>query len=89
MKIEMGGKYVRREDLDIQGNVKPDAKNVNILSVTLEEETSACYQYDGKLVRVRPNGMYYREVCHIHDLLPYPEPPIFVPWDSTDEFPES
>lgn len=74
MKIEMGGKYVRRFDLDIQGNVKPDAKNVTILSVTLAGEASACYEYGGLLTMVRPNGMYYREVRHMYDLLHYPEP---------------
>lgn len=90
MKIEMGGKYIRRCDLDSQGNVKPDAKKVEILTTTVDANYSVLYQFDAQVYGVTCGGFTSSSGSLSYgDLLPYPEPTKLVPWDSIDEIPES
>lgn len=88
MKIEIGGKYIWQSDLDESGNVKSDAKDVKILATDLSEPYPVCYSRDGKAYTCKANGVFlgYSRM-DANNLLPYPEPPKYVPFDSINDIP--
>jgi len=84
MKIEMGGKYIRRCDREPGGQPLDGIIPVTILTNTLCSG-GACYQYMGDAYVVRHDGT--SAVSTKFDLLPWPEPPKLVPWDRLEDIP--
>ncbi len=87
-KIKKDGKYIRRSDMASNGQPVPNAKPVKILTTTLEGEYCVAYQVEGGIKQVTPAGrLLDGERESEFDLFPWPNPPIYIPWESIKEVP--
>lgn len=85
--ITMGGKYIRRCDLDDFGRPVEGATPVQIVTTTLDPPFTIGWQHAGRLRLSWPDGTTGSVGKHAYDLLPWPEPPVIVPWETRADFP--